>query len=159
LNFTSKVTALPSLKGNISCKVNNFRIKVGNVQMVYYKKLGKKRHIRPKIKYCFISPPTNDPVKTQRPEKNFGRCCSEFFLLVFEETLAMPVCRNALNHGIFVLKRPLHMIQNHNFGTSRNRCFMYMYYGTSSGAPVSYGKMACHTICVSEFHIHYTLSP
>jgi hypothetical protein len=24
-----------------------------------------------------------------------------------------------------------------------------MYYGTSSGAPVSYGKMACHTICVS----------
>jgi hypothetical protein len=33
------------------------------------------------------------------------------------------------------------MIQNHNFGTSRNRCFMY--YGTSSGAPVSYGKMAC----------------
>jgi len=39
------------------------------------------------------------------------------------------------------------MIQNHNFGTSRNRCFMY--YGTSSGAPVSYGKMACHTICVS----------
>ena len=39
------------------------------------------------------------------------------------------------------------MIQNHNFGTSRNRCFMY--YGTSRGAPVSYGKMACHTICVS----------
>ena len=24
-----------------------------------------------------------------------------------------------------------------------------MYYGTSSGAPASYGKMACHTICVS----------
>ena len=107
---------------------------------------GKKDIYKAKNKILFFSPPMTDPVKTLRPENFFGRCCSEFFLLVFCETLAMPVCRNALNHGLFVLKRPLHMIQNHNFGTSRNRCFMYIYYGTSSGASVSY------TICVGISH-------
>jgi hypothetical protein len=34
MNFAWKGTPLSALKGNISCKTCNFRIKIGNVQMV-----------------------------------------------------------------------------------------------------------------------------
>jgi hypothetical protein len=39
LNYTWEGTLLPNLKGNNSCKMYNFRIKVGNVQMVYWYKI------------------------------------------------------------------------------------------------------------------------
>jgi len=35
LSFALKGVCLPPLRGNNSCKTNNFRIKVGNVEMVY----------------------------------------------------------------------------------------------------------------------------
>ena len=40
LNFTRKATILSTLKGNDSCKMYIFRIKVGNVQIVLGLELG-----------------------------------------------------------------------------------------------------------------------
>jgi hypothetical protein len=66
---------------------------------------SRKYHNQAKNKILFVSPPTIDPVKNTT-KKSLAVAVPNIFLLVFGETLAMPVCRNALSHGIFALKRP-----------------------------------------------------